>query len=194
MMHTATVGLLFYYNHDKFFLSILKIELLQNMDYETVSPVASSTQRRSRVARVISAAAFALFACAALITLLGAATEHGPSELYTITPNQALDKLALDFLKHGATMSVQDMESKLSAWHNSPATLLDMATHVKGLEPTQMLALGPNSILAGVRLFLDGSCSLIYLYFPPNLLKCLGSCIFYCFRRHQTKVVLIVCT
>ena len=154
------------------------------MVHEAVGPAASSTPRRSRVARVISAAALALFACAALITLLGAATEQGRSELYTITPNQALDKLALEFLKHGATMSVQDMESKLSAWHNSPATLLDMATHVKGLEPTQMLALGPKSILAGVR-----ACS----YFPPNALKCLGSCIFYCFRRHQTKV-LIVCT
>jgi hypothetical protein len=112
---------------------------------------------------VISAAALALFACAALITLLGAATEQGRSELYAITPNQALDKLALDFLKHGATMSVQDMESKLSAWHNSPATLLDMDTHVKGLEPTQMLALGPKSILAGVR-----PCSFDLSIFPAQ--------------------------
>jgi hypothetical protein len=60
-----------------------------------------------------------------------------------ITPSQSLDALALDFLKHGATMSVKQMEHKLDAWHNNPATLLGYSTNTPGSR-TQMLALGPH--------------------------------------------------
>jgi len=60
-----------------------------------------------------------------------------------VTPDQSLDELALQFLKHGATMSVSQMETKLSAWHNSPATLLNMPTNSGSR--TQMLALGPKA-------------------------------------------------
>ena len=82
--------------------------------------------------------------CAALVALLGAATEQRHAALVSVTPDQSLDELALQFLKHGATMSVKQMEAKLSAWHNDPATLLDLPTRT-GSSRTQMLALGPKA-------------------------------------------------
>ena len=111
--------------------------------YESVAP-ASGAPSRSRVVRVVAAAAMVMLACAALVALLGSATEQTQSSLLAVTPDQSLDALALQFLKHGATMSVKDMKHELDAWHNSPATLLNIPANV-GTGRTQMLALGPRS-------------------------------------------------
>jgi len=114
--------------------------------YDAVSPAAAGgAVNRSRVARVVSAASVMMFACAALVALLGSATEQKhASLLVAVTPDQSLDQLALQFLKHGATMSVKNMETKLSAWHNNPSTLLDLNSE-SSVGRTQMLALGPKS-------------------------------------------------
>jgi hypothetical protein len=105
----------------------------------------------------VSIGALVILACAALVALLGTATEqrHMRTALVTVTPDQSLDELALQFLKHGATMSVKQMEAKLSAWRNSPATLLDLPTHVAGSR-TQMLALGPKDHGESFTTALDG--------------------------------------
>jgi len=124
--------------------------------YETVAPASGSPGRSGRVARVVSAAALVMFACAALVALLGSATEQKHASLLAVTPDQSLDVLALQFLKHGATMSVKDMEHKLNAWHNSPATLLDMPKDV-GAGRTQMLALGPRASGESFGQALDGA-------------------------------------
>jgi len=129
--------------------------------YETVAP-ASSPGRTGRVARVVSAAAMVMFACAALVALLGSATEQKRASLLAVTPDQSLDALALQFLKHGATMSVKDMEHKLDAWHNSPATLLDISKDV-GAGRTQMLALGPRASGESFGQALDGKCARLAL-------------------------------
>lgn len=97
-----------------------------------------------------------MFACAALVALLGSATEQEHASLLAVTPDQSLDALALQFLKHGATMSVKDMEHKLDAWHNSPATLLNIPANV-GAGRTQMLALGPRSSGESFGQALDGA-------------------------------------
>ena len=124
--------------------------------YEAVAPAGGGAPSRSRLARVASAGALMILACAALVALLGAATEQRHAALVSVTPDQSLDELALQFLKHGATMSVKQMEAKLSAWHNDPATLLDLPART-GSSRTQMLALGPKArgesfatVLAGV--------------------------------------------
>jgi len=125
--------------------------------YEAVAPSTGGAPSRSRLARVVSIGALVILACAALVALLGTATEqrHMRTALVTVTPDQSLDELALQFLKHGATMSVKQMEAKLSAWRNSPATLLDLPTHVAGSR-TQMLALGPKDHGESFTTALDG--------------------------------------
>ena len=97
-----------------------------------------------------------ILACTALVALLGVTTERQhTATLVSVTPDQALDQLALQFLKHGATLSVKQMEAKLAAWHDSPATLLNLPTS-KGSR-TQMLAIGPKSTGETVRTVLAGS-------------------------------------
>jgi len=126
--------------------------------YEAVAPAGGGAPSRSRLARVISGGSLMILACAALVALLGTATEqrHRRTVLVSITPDQSLDELALQFLKHGATMSVKQMETKLSAWRNSPSTLLDLPTHVDGGR-TQMLALGPKDHGESFTTALDGA-------------------------------------
>jgi len=112
--------------------------------YDAVAP-APGAPSRSRATRVAAAAAVMVLACTAVVALVGMSTEQQRgASLLAMTPSQTLDHLALMFLKHGATMSVKDMEAKLDAWHNNPSTLLDVDQHVQGMR-TQMLALGPKS-------------------------------------------------
>jgi hypothetical protein len=139
--------------------------------YEAVAPgTPGGAPSRSRLARVLSVGALMILACAALVALLGTATEqrHMRTALVTVTPEQSLDELALQFLTHGATMSVKQMEAKLSAWRNLPSTLLDLPTHVGDIR-TQMLALGPKghgesftTALDGVRAPPTRPCAVLY--------------------------------
>ena len=137
--------------------------------YDAVAP-APGAPSRSRATRVAAAAAVMVLACTAVVALVGMSTEQQRgASLLAMTPSQTLDHLALMFLRHGATMSVKDMEAKLDAWHNNPSTLLDADQHVQGMR-TQMLALGPKSKgdTFSTALEGEGGTSVCLLYTSPS--------------------------
>jgi hypothetical protein len=85
--------------------------------YESVSPAAARRPARSRVVRVVAGTA-AVLALTALVALVGQSTEQARRAL--LSKDHELNTLALDFLKHGAQMSVQDIQTQLAAFTKSP--------------------------------------------------------------------------
>ena len=85
--------------------------------YESVSPAAARRPARSRVVRVVAGTAVVL-AITALVALVGQSTEQARPAL--LSKDRVLNTLALDFLKHGAQMSVQDIQTQLAAFTKSP--------------------------------------------------------------------------
>ena len=87
------------------------------VSYESVSPVGSTRQSRSRVIRVIAGAAVMLV-LTALVALAGQSTEGRSALLSTKATkgSSALDTLAGDFLQHGASMSVKEIKAQLDAF------------------------------------------------------------------------------
>lgn len=111
--------------------------------YESVHPVAAGRPGRSRVARVVAGAA-AILALTAVVAFVGQATEQarsGPVGL--LARGQSLNTLAVDFLQNADSMSVQDIQTQLSAFAKNPHTELKFPA------PTMMLASGPQQLADG---------------------------------------------
>ena len=76
--------------------------------YDAVAP-AANVPSRSRAARVVAAAATVMFACAAVVALVGVSTQTPKSSVMAqtavATPKASVTMLAEYFLKHGSTMT-----------------------------------------------------------------------------------------
>lgn len=86
--------------------------------YESVSPGAARRPASSRAVRVIAGTA-AVLALTALVALVGQSTEQARPAL--LSKDHVLNTLALDFLKHGAQMSVPEIQTQLAAFTKSPS-------------------------------------------------------------------------
>jgi hypothetical protein len=105
-----------------------------------VSPAAAGRPARSRVARVVAGVA-AILALTALVALAGQATEQGRQALLAKAHDGVLSALAIDFLKHGAQMSVADIKKQLDAFTKNP-NAAELKFPAEGR--TMMLAAGPR--------------------------------------------------
>ena len=84
--------------------------------YEAVQP-AAGRPGSSRVARVIVGCA-AILALTAVVALVGQTTEDAHSSpIGLLARGQSLNALAVDFLRNADSMSVQDIQTQLSAQH-----------------------------------------------------------------------------
>jgi hypothetical protein len=110
--------------------------------YEAVQP-AAGRPGRSRVARVIVGCA-AILALTAVVALVGQTTEDAHSSpIGLLARGQSLNALAVDFLRNADSMSVQDIQTQLSALTQNPRAELKFPA------PTMMLASGPQQLADG---------------------------------------------
>jgi len=107
--------------------------------YESVTPVAAERPGRSRVTRTVVGMALML-AVTAIVAFVGQSTEQSPFvSLVAVAPSSRLSELAMDFLKHGAQMSVKDIKTQLDAFTKNPHAKLEFPS-----ARTMMLADAPK--------------------------------------------------
>merc|ERR1719409_2232680 len=125
--------------------------------YDAVAP-AANVPNRSRAARVVAAAAIVMFACAAVVALVGVSTQAPKSTVMAqtavATPKASVTMLAEYFLKHGSTMTDKAALSAVKAWTSHPemetAALMgtkDAATMMLALTPSRHMSLAEGSAL-----------------------------------------------
>merc|ERR1719217_1724209 len=125
--------------------------------YDAVAP-AANVPSRSRAARVVAAAATVMFACAAVVALVGVSTQTPKSSVMAqtavATPKASVTMLAEYFLKHGSTMTDKAALSAVKAWTSHPemetAALMgtkDAATMMLALTPSRHMSLAEGSAL-----------------------------------------------
>jgi hypothetical protein len=88
---------------------------------------AGSPERKGRAGKKIAVAVGAAFAVAACVALAMAPSRgNRVSELVAISPaaHRSLDELAMNMLKHAATMPESQMLDMLRAWRDQPGTVL----------------------------------------------------------------------
>ena len=133
--------------------------------YEAVQP-AAGRPGRSRVARVVAGCAVIL-ALTAVVALVGQTTEDARSSpVGLLARGQSLNALAVDFLRNADSMSVQDIQTQLSALTKNPRAELKFPA------PTMMLASGPQQLADGQSLLCKKKDLIIQKF--DELLKKLG--------------------
>ena len=90
----------------------------------------------NKALRVAAAGAAVIFACAAVVALVGVQTQT-KSELVIVQPRANLDQLADFFLANGGRMSPQEALGKIKAW-NSGATAASLKAVAPGAKTQQL--------------------------------------------------------
>jgi len=116
-------------------------------DHGTFSPVLQVGQKtRMKAMRIAAAGAVVVFACAAVVAMVGVSTETELAQVPAVKmPSANVEMLAEYFLKHGAQLSDRDALSTVKAWTKHPtmetATLMgseDAATMMLAMAPARM--------------------------------------------------------
>ena len=101
------VPFLFFFVHSAKNRALSRVDMARPQ-HDAVAP-AANVPSRSRAARVVAAAATVMFACAAVVALVGVSTQTPKSSVMAqttvATPKASVTMLAEYFLKHGSTMT-----------------------------------------------------------------------------------------
>ena len=98
---------------------------IPNLDaYGAIRPAPTTTNKSSRIRVVAFSASIFLCMSATVFFLSRPSTSNVEMEAYT--PKEKLSRMVKEFAVNGASMTVQEMETKLDQWRHDPATLLDL--------------------------------------------------------------------
>ena len=108
----------------------------QDFEAYGAAPAQTASRTVSRNVRMLLVAfAVVLTMVTTISAFVGEESSSVAIEDMAVTPQDKLNQLVTDFAKHGATLSVAEMESKLEMWRNDPNTILDLPEEARTQVP-----------------------------------------------------------